>query len=113
MGAEVDDGSRERSIDLKGTLTSLVAWSRLEEGPSAWMGVQSSLLWIQTLKPMGASDGLGLPLRWQYPVSGVVGLSYRSRPLGLPWERSPRMSLGAEGRVGQSGGVGAWISLSW
>ena len=112
-GAKVEDGTREVSQDVQGTLTSMVAWSRLEEGPSFWAGAQSTLLWIQQLSPLGSNHEMVLPLRWQYPVSGVLGISYRSQPLGLPWERSPRLTVGAEGRVGQSKGVGTWVSLAW
>ena len=112
-GATVEDGTREFSRDVQGTLTSLIAWSRLEEGPSFWAGAQSTLLWIQQLAPLGVNHDMALPLRWRYPVSGVLGISYRSQPLGLPWERSPRLTVGAEGRVGQSKGVGTWLSLAW
>jgi len=112
-GAPVSESTSASSRQWSGDLSTLLAWSDIKEGPSIWAGAQASLLWFQTVSPMGDEDELSISLRPQYPLSAVAGLSLRSRKLGLPWGDSPRITAGIEGRAGQASGVGTWVSLAW
>jgi hypothetical protein len=112
-GGEASAGSEEIAKLTTGTVGASLVWSEIMDGPSAWVGAQSSVLWNHTIFPSGEDGDLEIPTTTQVPVSAVGGLAIRSDALGLPWEDSLRISIGLEGRVGQSNGAGAWIGFSW
>jgi hypothetical protein len=113
-GGGSSDGTQEASSQGVASLSALIAWTELDQGPSFWGGAQSSLLWRQTVYPLGKEDELVIPLRTQgIPLTAVGGLSLRSGGLGLPWENSIQISVGLEGRIGQTSGLGTWLRLTW
>ena len=112
-GGEGSTASEELATLTTGTVGASLVWSEIMDGPSAWIGAQSTVLWNHTIFPSGESSDLEIPTTTKAPVSAVGGLAIRSDSLGVPWEDSLRISIGIEGRVGQSSGAGTWIGLSW
>ena len=112
-GGAVATGSNEQASLALGTVGATAIWSEVMDGPSAWLGLQSSVLWSHEIYPLGEDGSLVLPLAPRLPVSAVGGLAIRSQPFGVPWEDSVRLSVGLEGRAGQANGIGTWVTLAW
>lgn len=97
--------------------TLLGTWGRPLDGLTVWAGPQTSLLRRQIIAPLGDdTDGqpaLGVSLQPRRPLSGLVGGAFTSDPLGLPWRRSARVTVGLEIWAGQGNGADAWLGLGW
>jgi hypothetical protein len=108
-----DEPDPELSAHRVGTGALLGVWG--DSSGALWLGAQSSWQWKHSLWPLGTrSDEVELfvPLSPELPVSGVLGFGLSSEPLGLPWRRTGRVSVGLEGRAGQELGASAWIGLA-
>lgn len=83
-------------------------------GGMLWAGAELQWGWSMDLNaPADEATGLSTAyaVEAERPLSGVLGGSLHSEPIGLPWRLSPRLSAGAELSVGQIRSVGAWIGL--
>lgn len=100
-----------------GQLSAMATWGDPLGGLVVWGGAQASVLWRQSLSPLGLnSDGeplVSLTLSPARPASAVFGAALWSDSLGAPWRRGARITLGAEGWLGQSNGGSAWIGLGF
>ncbi len=103
-------GEKGQRLALTGTLG--LSWGAIDSGFAGHLGVQSAVLWSDSLHTMG-DDGLQIDLRSRYPASGVVGLSFASEPLGTTWNHSPRLVALLEGRAGQSTGAGLSLGVAF
>jgi len=86
-----------------------------EDGVSIWAGAQSSWYWSHSVWPLGTKRDelfLKVPLSPDRPVSGVMGVGLTSEPLGLPWRRTGRLTIGLEGLVGQEYGASASLGIA-
>ena len=83
-----------------GTLL-LVAGSPARGG-HLWIGPQTAWSWTHTVWPLG-DEGITIevPLKPKRTLSGVLGATLISEPVGVPWRVSPRFRTTAEARAGQ------------
>lgn len=95
-----------------GEASLLGTWGRPTQELTLWAGAQTAWLWEQQLAPL-ADPTLDLSLKPYRPLSGVLGAAATSPTLGLPWRRGVRITVGAEGWVGQGNGGSAWIALGY
>ena len=78
------------------------------------MGAQSAWSWSHDVWPMGDQGVIvEIPLKSRRPVSGVVGGTLISDPVGIPWLVSPRIRVTAEGRAGQENAVSVSTGLAY
>lgn len=86
-------------------------------GPSGgghlWFGPQAAWSWTHTAWPLG-DEGITLevPLQPKRVVSGVLGATLMSDPIGVPWRASPRFRTTAEARVGQENALHVSVGVS-
>lgn len=97
--------TREISVGAAGT------WGRPDAGLVAWAGVQVPLLVDVELPPAEGQTAWN-ELVAARPLSGSFGLALMSSPLGVPWRRTPRATVGLEGWMGQANGASAWLGLA-
>lgn len=86
-------------------------------GPSGgghlWFGPQAAWSWTHMVWPLG-DEGITLevPLQPKRVVSGVLGATLMSDPIGVPWRVSPRFRTTAEARVGQENALHVSVGVS-
>lgn len=100
----------ERSARLLATVGSP------EGGAVGWGGAELAWGWRMDLDAPpseGGSDPVSYTAESSRPMSGVLGGSLHSEPIGVPWRASPTLSAGAELRIGQIRSVGAWVGLGF
>ena len=108
---QADNGDVEGGLSMSGysigTSSALLAWSPVADVSfTCWGGAQGAWQWSQTITPIGLdSDGapvLEVDVTAGLPVSGVIGLSIVSEPLGAPWQPAWRLGFELEAMLGQS-----------
>lgn len=110
-----EDPDPELTTYRLSTASVLGVWGDSARGGAVWLGAQSSWMWDHHVWPLGTEDSqisLDVPLAPRLPVSGVLGMSLSSDPVGLPWRTSTRLSVGLEGRAGQETGVSGWLGFA-
>lgn len=108
---QADNGELDSSLAMSsyriGTVNALVAWSPVSDVSfTFWGGAQGALQWAHTITPIGFDSAgqaaLEVDVIAGLPVSGVLGLSLVSEPLGAPWQPDWRLGFELEAMLGQS-----------
>lgn len=97
--------TREVTVSAAGT------WGRPDAGLVAWAGLQVPVLVDVELPPAEGQTEWN-ELIAARPLSATFGLALMSSPMGVPWRRTPRATVGLEGWAGQANGASAWLGLA-
>ncbi len=108
-GASDEVRSLSTSWALDGSVNLVLG--HIDQGAMLWVGPSWTLREAAHVEVL--EDEVTIDLEASRPFGAVLGAEFFSDALGVPWNRTPRVSFGAEARAFDTWGLAGWIALSY